>query len=399
MTGAGAGTTALDAPADRPASAAVADPSNGGRRGGLADVAGIRVGHHTATGGGYLTGTTVILAPDGGMVAGVDIRGGAPGTRETDLLSPTAAVERVHAIVLTGGSAYGLAAASGVADLLGERGIGFPVGPEPANVVPIVPAAVIFDLGRGGDFGARPGAEFGRAALAAALVATPAQIFAEGPIGAGTGACTGHFKGGIGQASGVLPDGSTVAVLVVANATGVPFDPVTGELLGARLLRPEDGPRPGVPSLTEAAQLREIAGRVTAGLAAASAAATAAAADSVVANSVAAISHTTLGVIATDATLTKAQCSKLAAIAQDGLARAINPVHTMFDGDLFFGVSTGIGPGPDTAGMFHLLSAAADVVTRAVTRSILAAETVTTPAGQWPGYLDIAPSSMEGVAR
>lgn len=358
------------------------------RHNALGDVAGIKVGHHTAIGGGFLTGTTVVLAPPGGMTAGVDVRGGGPGTRETDLLAPTAAVEKVHAIVLTGGSAYGLASASGVADALGEQGIGIAIGPGPNEVVPIVPAAVVFDLGRGGVFAARPTAEFGALALIDAQESESGA--AMGVIGAGAGSLTGRLKGGVGQASAELPNGSIVSALVVANATGVPFDPQTGELLGARLFRPEDGVRPGIPTESELAELTAVSSEIGAGLAAASAAASNAAGGF----SGESISHTTLGVVATNATLTKAQCTKLAGMAHDGLARAVNPVHTMFDGDLFFGVATGELPEPDPAELFHLLAIAADVVTRAMVRAILAARTVTTPAGTFRSYLDIAPSTL-----
>ncbi|MEO5834397.1 MAG: P1 family peptidase [Nakamurella sp.] len=373
---------------------------SGPRTGGLVDVDGVLVGHRTAVGDGWLTGTTVVLAPPGGMVAGVDIRGGAPGTRETALLDPTATVDRVHALVLTGGSAFGLAAASGVMAELESRGVGIQVGPDPAFVVPIVPGAVVFDLARGGDFACRPGPEFGRDAARAAFAAEPAAMRAEGAIGAGTGACTGRLKGGIGQASVTLPTGITVSALVVANATGAAYDPRTGELWAARLWTDADGPVPGRPTPAERDRLAVIFTTIGAGLEAGldptvlgptvSDPTVSGAADEP-ANG---IRHTTLGVVATDAVLTKAQCTKLAAIAHDGLARAINPVHTMFDGDLFFGVSTGRGPSPDAMGLFGLLAAAADVVTRAMGRAVLAADTVTTPGGSWPGYRDLAPSAL-----
>ncbi len=165
-------------------------------------ISGFELGHHTADGDGWLTGTTVVLAR-AGAVGGVDVRGGGPGTRETDLLAPTAMVERVHAVVLTGGSAYGLAAADGVMAGLEEAGIGFPVGLEPGEIVPIVPAAVIFDLGRGGVFGHRPTAEFGRRALAAASPERPRS----GTVGAGTGAVCGGIKGGFGYAERSGPAG------------------------------------------------------------------------------------------------------------------------------------------------------------------------------------------------
>jgi len=353
-------------------------------RGGLADVAGLRVGHATRRGDGWLTGTTVVLAPDGGMVCGVDVRGGAPGSRETDLLDPSAVVERVHALVFTGGSAFGLAAADGVMEALADRGVGFPVGPQPHMVVPIVPAAVVFDLGRGGDYRARPDASFGREAVANALSASPPEMHAEGAIGAGTGVLTGRLRGGIGQASVTLPGGGTVAALVVANATGAGYDPTTGELWSSRHFRPGDTPALRAPNPDHRDILADLAARAR----------TALVAGDPSQSGTEAISHTTLGVVVTDLTLTKNQCGKLAAIAHDGLARAVNPAHTMFDGDLFFGGSTATGPAPDPGHFYALLSAAADVVTRAFGRGLLAATSVSTPSGSWPSYLDLAPSAL-----
>lgn len=354
----------------------------------LADVAGIRVGHHSLRGDGWLTGTTVVLAPDGGMVAGVDVRGGGPGTRETDLLDPSASVERIHAVVLTGGSAYGLASASGAAAELGDRGIGFPVGIAPGEVVPIVPAAVLFDLGRGGSFRATPGEEAGRAAVVAAMkdAAEGVQGAVGGSVGAGTGALTAGLKGGVGSASVVLPGGATVAALVVANAIGSPVDQRTGELLGTRLLLPgdADGLRAPAESELDRLLLAAAARRMPPDLP------TAMPADP----SASTIQNTTLVVVATDVALTKAQCRKLAGLAHDGLARSLDPVHTMFDGDTVFGVSTSSRPAADVRELHEVLCAAADVTTRAVVRALLAATRVTTPNGDWPGYLDLAPSAV-----
>jgi putative pantetheine hydrolase len=387
----------------------------------LVDVAGLRVGHHTATSDGFLTGTTVVLAPDGGMVAGVDVRGGGPGTRETDLLAPTASVERVHAIVLTGGSAYGLAAASGVADALGEWGIGLPVGALPGQVVPIVPAAVLFDLGRGGDFGARPGPEFGRAAAQAARDGDPAGMARCGCVGAGAGAVAGGLKGAVGNASATLPDGTTVAALVVANAVGSAVDPRTGRLWAAASMLPGDGPAPGTPSPQElAALLAAAAARPTAPAAGrygptvapgAGAAADGSAPDAADRDHPAAgggidpgaaantVLHTTIGVLATDAALTKTQCTKLAAVGHDGLARAVNPIHTLFDGDTLFAVATGSRTAPDLLGYQAILGVAADVVTRAMARALLAASGVQTAGGAWPSYADLAPTAMGASGR
>jgi len=333
----------------------------------IADVEGLRVGHHTAIGDGWLSGTTVVLAPDGGMVAGVDVRGGGPGTRETDLLDPRASVERVHAIVLSGGSAYGLAAASGVADTLGGRGIGFPVGAQPHEVVPIVPSAVVFDLGRGGDFDARPGHSQGGAAAEAAFASTVGAPVAQGCVGAGTGTAAGGFKGGIGSASVVLSGGGMVAALVVLNAFGGPVDSITGEPLGLRWMLPG-----------EVALRRPDPDAVTSWLAARSAAHV----------PETPVQSTTLGVVATDLALTKAQCAKLAGIGHDGLARAVDPVHTLFDGDTIFGVSTQGRPAPDLATHYELLAAAGDCVTRALVHALLAATSVTTPGGTWLSYAD-----------
>ena len=358
----------------------------------LIDVAGIRVGHHTAVGDGYLTGTTVVLAPDGGMVAGVDVRGGGPGTRETDLLHPTASVERVHALVLTGGSAFGLAACDGVMTALVDRGVGLPVGPNPGEVVPLVPGAVLFDLGRGGNFRAVPTAAFGIAAAEAALAAPnpapaptpgrPGPGAELGVVGAGTGAVTRNLKGGVGTASVVLADGTTVAALVVVNAAGSPIDPASGELLGARMLLPADGPIPATPGPAGREALREMTTPRGPGITFGSA--DASDADSEV------IRNTTLAVIATDAELTKSQCTKMAAVAQNGMARALNPVHTMFDGDVVFGVATATGGRPDPLAFHEITVAAGDVLTRAIARGLLAATSTSTPAGSWPSWADVA---------
>ncbi len=195
----------------------------------LTDVPGIRVGHATRRGAGWLSGCTVVLSPVEGAVAGVDVRGGGPGTRETDLLDPRNLVDRVHAVVLSGGSAFGLATADGVMTQLASAGIGFPVG-APGQVVPIVPASVIFDLARGGDYSCRPDASTGAQAYRAAS----ADLVAHGCVGAGTGARAGGLKGGVGSASAVLDDGVTVAALVVVNSVGSTVDPRTGELYAAR---------------------------------------------------------------------------------------------------------------------------------------------------------------------
>lgn len=339
------------------------------------DVAGLQVGHSTSIWSGRRTGVTVVLAPPGGCVAGVDVRGAAPGTRETDLLDPRCVVDRVHAVVLAGGSAFGLAAADGVARELYAAGVGWPMG-APGQVVPIVPAAVIFDLGRGGDFGAFPGVADGARAYAAA---SPAEL-ALGSVGAGTGAKAGGLAGGIGSASAVLPDGSTVAALVVVNAVGSPVDAATGELWAIRHGLPGEFPALERPASDEVAAYREArhtemdaAGLLPGGA-------------------------TTIGVVATDASLTKAQCAKLAAVGHDGIARAIDPAHTLLDGDTLFALATGEGAAPGLADLLALHTAAARCVTRAVGHAMLAARSAT----MWPAtpaervvrsYLDTFPSA------
>ncbi|WP_163512586.1 P1 family peptidase [Fodinicola acaciae] len=318
----------------------------------LTDVAGLRVGHHTAVGAGWLTGTTVVVAPRVGAVAGVDVRGGAPGTRDTDTLDPRNVVERVHAIVLTGGSAFGLASVAGVMDALEAEGTGFQVAEA---VVPIVPAAVIFDLGRGGDVRNRPGPDFGRRAYENAR-----DTVEQGCVGAGTGAVVGGLKGAVGTASAVLESGATVGALVVVNAAGSAVDPRSGELYGARF------GFDGEFGLRTPTELPEPTGW-RAQLA------------------------TTIGVIATDLTLTKAQCAKVAGIGHDGLARAINPVHTMADGDTLFTLSTTARPAPDPVELWQLMAAAGDCVTRAVVHALLAA----TSAPGFRSYAEAFPTAID----
>jgi putative pantetheine hydrolase len=343
----------------------------------LTDVAGIRVGHTDRRTDGWLSGTTVVLAPESGAVAGVDVRGGGPGTRETDVLDPRNAVERVHAITLSGGSAFGLAAADGVMQRLFEAGVGYRVGGL-GEVVPIVPTAVIFDLGRGGDFASRPGAEMGENAYDAAI-SGPSPSTAAAPVGvvgAGAGAVAGGLKGAVGSASVMLPDGTTLAALVVVNSLGSCVDPHTGELYAARFGLAGEFSRLLIPDPDEVAAAR--------------AAASAAASPGVPQYTLA----TTLVVVATDATLTKAQCAKVSGIGHDGMARAIRPVHTMFDGDTVFTLATGDRGGPDPLAFHALLEAGGDCVTRAIGRAILAAESVETPAGRWRSYRDAFPSAF-----
>ncbi|CAM5463537.1 putative aminopeptidase [Streptomyces rochei] len=334
----------------------------------LTDVPGVLVGHATRRGDGWLTGTTVVLAPEAGAVAAVDVRGGGPGTKETDALDPRNLVQRVQALVLTGGSAYGLDAASGVMAWLEERGRGVRVGPDPAHVVPVVPAACVFDLGRGGDFRARPDAATGRAAVEAAHASTPGAEVAEGCVGAGTGAVVGTLKGGVGTASTVLDSGITVAALVVANAAGSVTDPETGVLYGELIA----GGRVRYP----APEVHEAAGRRLAEVAARNAPPPL---------------NTTLAVVATDADLSKAQAQKLAGTAHDGIARAVRPVHLLSDGDTVFALATGERPldAEQPLALNEVLAAGADVVTRAIVRAVRAAGPVDGPGGAWPSYEEL----------
>ncbi|WP_427166905.1 P1 family peptidase [Streptomyces sp. C1-1] len=337
----------------------------------LTDVIGVRVGHATRTGGGRLTGTTVVLAPEGGAVAAVDVRGGGPGTKETDALDPRNLVQKVEAVVLTGGSAYGLDAASGVMGWLEEQGRGVRVGVDPTHVVPVVPAACVFDLGRGGDFRARPDAATGRAAVEAAAASAVGVPVPEGCVGAGTGAAVGPLKGGVGTASAVLGSGVTVAALVVANAAGSAMDPETGVLYGELFQGRVKYPETGVHE-TARRRLAECAAK----------------------NGRPPL-NTTLAVVATDADLSKAQAQKLAGTAHDGIARAVRPVHLLNDGDTVFALATGERPldAEHPLALNEILAAGADLVTRAIVRAVRAAESVDGPGGTWPSYEELYGSS------
>ncbi|MFD6417209.1 P1 family peptidase [Streptomyces sp. NPDC060194] len=342
--------------------------SGPGPSGALTDVPGLRVGHATRTGDGWLTGTTVVLAPEGGAVAAVDVRGGGPGTRETDALDPRNLVERIDAVVLTGGSAFGLDAAGGVVAWLEEQGRGFRIGPGPAQVVPVVPAACLFDLGRGGDWRARPGAAEGRAAAEDAATAVGV---AQGAVGAGTGAVAGGLKGGVGTASVRTPSGAVVGALAVVNAVGSPVDPGTGVLYG----RYGRG-RPEYPAgdVLEAALRAWQEARAETGRRSEAAARPPL--------------NTTLVVVATDAALTRPQALKLAGTSHDGLARAVRPVHLMHDGDTVFALATGEGA-TAAAELNEVLAAGADAVQDAVVAAMLAAEPVDGPGGLFPSYREL----------
>lgn len=310
----------------------------------IAQVQGIRVGHFTDA--RRPTGCSVVLCP-AGAVAGVDVRGAAPGTRETDLLHPSNLVQEVHAIMLAGGSAWGLDSATGAVRWLEEQGAGLHIG---VGRIPLVPAAVLFDVMLG-DMAIRPDAAAGYAACQAASTDRPA----EGSVGAGAGAVVGKIfgwqhamKGGIGTAS-VTVHGVTVGALIACNALGDVFNPYTGQLLAGA--RTTDG-----KSLLNArnALLRgDEPQPILAG------------------------SNTTIGVVATDAVLTKPQAHRLAVTAHDGLARSINPVHTMSDGDTLFALGT--GQSGRTLGMMTLSTMAAEAVAIATARAILLAQSMPVP--------------------
>ncbi|MCL4396396.1 MAG: P1 family peptidase [Chloroflexi bacterium] len=302
----------------------------------ITDVDGILVGHYTDE--ENATGCTVILCPAEGAVGGVDVRGPAPATRETDLLRPGHLVERVNAVLLAGGSAFGLDAAAGVMAYLEDKGIGYATG---AGRVPIVPAAAIYDLGVG-SARVRPNADAGYSACAAARGGAVAQ----GRVGAGTGASVGHMlgpdfssPGGVGTASQQIGKGIVVGAIVVVNSLGDVVDPRTGEILaGAR--------RPVVGGWADSASV------IKSGLA----------------QSALSRAHTTIGVIATDAALSKEQANVVAMMAHDGLARAIRPSHTLFDGDALFVLSVGKKQG-DVSAIGHAASeVVADAIVRAVKR-------------------------------
>jgi len=314
----------------------------------ITDVAGLRVGN--AADDAVKTGATVLVG-EAPFVAAVHVMGGAPGTRETDLLAPDKTVQEVDALVLAGGSAFGLDAASGVADALRAAGRGFDVG---GQKVPIVPGAIVFDLLNGGDkdWAESPYKRLGRAALAAADI-----DFALGTAGAGTGATLADLKGGLGSASLVLDGGYTVGALVVVNAVGSATGPdgrfwaapwEFGLEFGGR--GPVTGFDPGQEPVTKATPR----------------------------------AATTIAIVATDAALTQAQATRLAVAAHDGMARALHPSHTPFDGDLVFAAATGARPLADPAiDPLRLGHAAAACLARAIARGVFAA----TPA---PG--DVLPS-------
>ena len=318
---------------------------------GITQVPGIRVGHFTLPGG--LTGCTVVLADGEGAVGGVAQRGGAPGTRETDLLDPLNLVERVNAVVLSGGSAFGLDAAQGVTKFLEEKNVGFKTT---AGVVPIVPAAILFDLGFAGNK-VRPTADCGYKAAAAAT----GQSIAEGNVGAGAGATVGKIgggrmpmKAGIGSAAIALPNGLIVGAIVAANAVGDVIDPATGAVVA--------GARDGNGTLADARRVLRAGSPTTTPRPG---------------------ENTTIGIVATNARLTKAQASRMALMADDGLARALFPSHTLGDGDTVFALATGGWNG--TADVSNVGALAADVMAEAIVRAAVMARS----AGGLPSAADL----------
>ncbi len=308
----------------------------------LTDVGGILVGHYTDT--TAVSGVTVVVCPKG-AVAGVDVRGSAPGTRETDLMAPHNLVEKAQAVVLSGGSVFGLSAADGVTRWLAEEGYGFPL--DQGFVAPIVPAAVLYDLGRGKDFIPPISADWGRWACEGAGD-YPVQT---GSVGAGTGAMSNSIKGGLGSASLILDSGITVAALVAVNSDGSVINPESGRPWEIGLEVNDEFGDQGRRTV----ELPPPPGSEPA-------------------------KNTTIGIIATDATLSAPQTQKVAQMAHDGMARAIRPAHTMFDGDTIFCLATGQKELPEAPGFFiapralslnELGHAAANCMSRAIIHAIL----------------------------
>ncbi len=322
----------------------------------ITDVQGLLVGHYTDR--RAASGVTVVICRQG-AVTGVDVRGAAPGTRETDLLNPVNLVEQVQAITLSGGSVFGLAVSDGVVQWLTQANLGFRV--DAKHVVPIVPAAVLYDLGRGADFIPPVKTQWGYKACEAAADG----VIPTGSVGAGTGALSGGIKGGLGSASIVLDNGITVGAIVAVNSLGTVINPKSGraweKALEQDLEFGNQGSRAVVlPPPPQAAPAQ----------------------------------NTTIAVVATDAELTKPQATKVAQMAHDGMARAIRPAHTMFDGDTIFCMATCQQKLPGPEGFFivpyaqavsEIGHAAADCLARAIIRAIYDAESL----GEMCAYRDL----------
>ena len=318
-----------------------------GKHNALTDVDGILVGHYTDT--AAASGVTVVVCPQG-AVAGVDVRGSAPCTRETDLLVPANLVEHAQAVVLSGGSVFGLAAADGVVRWLAEKGLGFPL--DKGFVAPIVPAAALYDLDRGSEFVPPISAEWGQKACQAAA----SGPVATGCAGAGTGAWAGSIKGGLGTASRILESGITTAALVAVNPDGEVINPATGRPWEIGLEIEGEFGRQGKRAVILPPRPESTPG-----------------------------TNTAIGVVATDAILTKAQAHKVAQMAHDGLARAIRPAHTLFEGDTIFCLATGKRKLPEIPGYYgpvharavsDIGHAAAECVSRAIITAILTAKSM-----------------------
>jgi L-aminopeptidase/D-esterase-like protein len=328
----------------------------------ITDVAGLRVGN--AQDAHALTGVTVVL-PDEPAVAACDIRGGAPGTREMDALDPAALVEAIHGVVLSGGSVFGLDAASGAVEWLAARGIGFTFGAH--LPCPVVPTAILFDLANGGDKGwPNSGGKPPYRALGKQACEAASRDFALGNAGAGLGATAGRFTGGLGSAS-VVWHGVTVGALVAVNSFGSPADPLTGELWAGPYAIAGEYPHghgiaagfrpPGAWTKADRAATANAAG-----------------------------ANTTIAVVATDARLTRPEARRLAIMAADGMARALRPVHTPFDGDSVIALATGrvaLEP-PRPLALAALGTLAADTLARAIGRAIWQADAIP----GWPAWRD-----------
>ncbi len=312
--------------------------------GSIVDVPGIKLGHHTLT--SRPTGCSVILCEEG-ATASVDVRGSAPGTRETDLLDPINMVDKVQAVLLSGGSAYGLDAASGVMRYLEENKLGFKIGDR--GVVPIVPAAILMDLGVG-DFSIRPDAEAGYKAAAAAV----AEASGEGNIGAGAGATVGKMfgpdfamKGGLGTASYKVPGtDAVIGAIVAVNAVGDVYDPRNNQILAGARKEDNKGFRDTMAAIMNGRNVVKSVG-----------------------------ANTTIGAIATNVPFNKAELKKIAGMAHDGFARSINPIHTMSDGDTIFALSTGKAEGLQ-GNVTSVGAIAAMVMAQAVARAVMMAESL-----------------------
>ncbi|MDN5765704.1 MAG: P1 family peptidase [Humibacillus sp.] len=334
-----------------------------GRLNSITDVPGVRVGQVQSRTAPFLTGTSIVYFPSM-SVASVDQRGGAPATKETDLLSPLNSNPGVNAIQLSGSSMYGLSATDGVIRYLENRGEGVPLGS--VGVAPIVPAADIYDLGRGGDIKARTGPEWGLVA-ASANAGGPVR---QGAWGGGTGARTGGLKGGVGTASVYLGDGIYVGAMVIVNSAGSPIDPATCELLGAQFGIGYEFAGLKKPSMSECQPPKTTSTKGD-GL------------------------NTTIAVVVTNAPLEKAAAQRMSGNAHDGMARAIRPIHTLYDGDTVFGVSTGKGTplrinDPAASPQLNaIFGAGADTLSRAIAKAVLAADSV----GGTSSYCDRYPSA------